>query len=92
MEPFTYAKPIDEASAMRDGTAERTVFIAGGTTLVDLMRLEVLRPTALVDITALPYATIEETGGGVKTRARPQLNHGCRLYGFSHRSGLTRLV
>lgn len=69
MEPFTYAKPLDEASAMRAGTTERTVFIAGGTTLVDLMRLEVLRPTALIDITALPYDKVEEFNGGVKIGA-----------------------
>lgn len=65
MEPFTYAKPLDEASVMRAGADATTVFIAGGTTLVDLMRLEVLRPTAVVDITALPYDKIEETGQGV---------------------------
>lgn len=65
MEPFTYVKPLDEASAIRAATDAKTVFIAGGTTLVDLMRLEVLRPTALVDITALPYDKIEDTEKGV---------------------------
>lgn len=66
MEPFTYVKPTDDAAAISGGAAERAVFIAGGTTLVDLMRLEVLRPTALVDITGLPYDQIEDAGGGVK--------------------------
>jgi xanthine dehydrogenase YagS FAD-binding subunit len=69
VEPFTYVKPIDEAAAMRASTDERTVFIAGGTTLVDLMRLEVLRPAHLVDITALPYDKVEEVNGGVKIGA-----------------------
>jgi xanthine dehydrogenase YagS FAD-binding subunit len=69
VEPFTYAKPLDDASAIRAGTGERTMFIAGGTTLVDLMRLEVLRPTAVVDITGLPYDKIEEVNGAVRIGA-----------------------
>lgn len=69
MEPFSYSKPTDDASAIQAGGTARTAFIAGGTTLIDLMRLEVLRPTSLVDITGLPYAQIEEAGGGVKIGA-----------------------
>jgi xanthine dehydrogenase YagS FAD-binding subunit len=69
VEPFTYVKQLDEAKAIADGATARTVFIAGGTTLIDLMRLEVLRPTALIDITGLPYDKVEESGGGVKIGA-----------------------
>jgi xanthine dehydrogenase YagS FAD-binding subunit len=39
-------------------------FIAGGTTLVDLMHLEVERPNVLVDLNRLPLAEIERTAGG----------------------------
>lgn len=69
MEPFTYVKPTDAATAIKSGGGDHTVYIAGGTTLVDLMRLEVLRPTALVDITGLPFDQIEEANGGVKIGA-----------------------
>jgi xanthine dehydrogenase YagS FAD-binding subunit len=39
-------------------------FIAGGTNLIDLMKLNVERPTRLVDINTLPLTTIETTPGG----------------------------
>jgi xanthine dehydrogenase YagS FAD-binding subunit len=56
--PFTYTKASDEASALAAG-ASGARYIAGGTTLVDLMRETVERPNAVVDITALPYRDID---------------------------------
>src|SRR5271156_5241064 len=45
-------------------------FIAGGTTLVDLMKLNVEKPAALVDINGLPLDRIESTpDGGLKIGA-----------------------
>src|SRR6185503_18207919 len=45
-------------------------FVAGGTTLVDLMKLEVETPSQLVDINRLPLAAILETpDGGVRIGA-----------------------
>jgi len=45
-------------------------FLAGGTTLVDLLRLNVETPDTLVDINALPLAKIEALpGGGVRIGA-----------------------
>jgi len=47
----------------------QAVFLAGGTTLVDLMKLDVMTPGALVDINrALPDA-IEERGGKIQIGA-----------------------
>lgn len=40
-------------------------FIAGGTTILDLMKLDVMRPEILVDITALPN-TIEANADGIR--------------------------
>lgn len=40
-------------------------FIAGGTTILDLMKLDVMRPEVLVDITALPN-TIEVNDQGIR--------------------------
>src|SRR4051794_6636718 len=45
-------------------------FLAGGTTLVDLMKLGVERPAELIDISSLPLAAIEELpDGGVRIGA-----------------------
>ena len=56
--PFRYTKATDEQSALA-AAASGARYIAGGTTLVDLMRETVERPDAVVDINALPYTSIE---------------------------------
>jgi xanthine dehydrogenase YagS FAD-binding subunit len=58
MYPFTFTKATDEDAALAAG-ASGGRYIAGGTTLVDLMRETVERPEAIVDINALPYRSIE---------------------------------
>jgi len=68
MHPFTYARATDEAGAIAAST-EHSSFLAGGTTLVDLMRLEVMQPHAIVDLGGLALTAIEETAGGVKIGA-----------------------
>lgn len=62
MQTFNYVKAasIDKALAQADGAK----FIAGGTTLVDLMKLSVEQPAALVDINLLPLDKIEPTPSG----------------------------
>jgi xanthine dehydrogenase YagS FAD-binding subunit len=62
MYPFTLEKAANESDAIRAAAAGAR-FIAGGTTLVDLMREEVERPERLVDINALPLAAIRAEGG-----------------------------
>ena len=56
MLPFGYAKARTEQEAIPAAAAGGR-YIAGGTTLIDLMREEVERPEHLVDINALPLAT-----------------------------------
>jgi xanthine dehydrogenase YagS FAD-binding subunit len=56
--PFSFTKASDEDTALAAGAAGAR-YIAGGTTLVDLMRETVERPEAVVDINALPYRSIE---------------------------------
>jgi len=53
MRPFLYesSSSVQEAAA-RSGTG--SAFIAGGTTLLDLMKLEVMNPSRLVDVNQLP--------------------------------------
>jgi len=56
--PFRFTKAADEKSALAAAAAGAR-YIAGGTTLIDLMRETVERPDAVVDINALPYRSIE---------------------------------
>jgi xanthine dehydrogenase YagS FAD-binding subunit len=56
--PFTFTKAADESAALSAGTAGAR-YIAGGTTLIDLMRETVERPERVVDINALPYRDID---------------------------------
>jgi len=67
MEPFGYIAASDEPSAVDQGP--RGMYIAGGTNLVDYMRLGVLRPAMVVDISRLPLNNVEDAGGGVKIGA-----------------------
>ncbi|HWA93469.1 MAG TPA: xanthine dehydrogenase family protein subunit M [Terracidiphilus sp.] len=62
MQTFGYAKPtgVDKAIA-KSATGK---LIAGGTTLVDLMKLSVEQPPALVDINLLPLDKIERLPSG----------------------------
>jgi xanthine dehydrogenase YagS FAD-binding subunit len=62
--PFRYTKAADEQSALRAGAAGAR-YIAGGTTLVDLMRETVERPDWLVDINGLPYTSIDVQPGKI---------------------------
>ena len=58
-------------SAARRRRAAEAAFLAGGTTLVDLMRLGVMRRLPLVDVNHLTArAAIEEIAGGVCASAR----------------------
>jgi xanthine dehydrogenase YagS FAD-binding subunit len=59
MKPFDYTVPASVADAIRTGGARNTRFIAGGTTLIDLMKLEVETPQHLVDLN--PLATVDHT-------------------------------
>jgi CO/xanthine dehydrogenase FAD-binding subunit len=62
---FQYARASDVADAVRLVASERTAkFIAGGTNLIDLMKMDVERPTKVIDITRLPLKQVERTPGG----------------------------
>ena len=70
MDTFQYTKPATVNDATTSVAASGAKFVAGGTTLIDLMKLNVERPTALVDINILPLDRIEpEPGGGLKIGA-----------------------
>ena len=71
MQTFQYQQPSNVNQAVQAGARSKTAqqyadvrFIAGGTTLVDLMKLDVERPNQVVDINTLPLAKIETAPGG----------------------------
>ncbi|MFD4675977.1 FAD binding domain-containing protein [Lentzea sp. NPDC058450] len=63
MFPFSYTRVSTAHAALAAGRRGGR-YIAGGTTLVDLMRETVERPETLVDISALPLRQITTTGRG----------------------------
>jgi xanthine dehydrogenase YagS FAD-binding subunit len=77
MKNFSYARAEDQQAALsllsQNGSSK---FLAGGTNLVDLMRENIERPDALVDITRLPLTGIEELpGGGIRIGALLRNTH-----------------
>ena len=71
MKTFQLTRPKDNAQAIvaagKSKTAQQGAevrFIAGGTTLIDLMKLNVEQPQNLVDVTRLPLDKIEATSDG----------------------------
>ena len=65
MRPVSYTRASDVAGAIAAVSADpESAFLAGGTTEVDLLRLNVVQPSRLVDINALPLTQIEELPGG----------------------------
>jgi len=65
MRPFTYERantPVEAAAAVARTPGAK--FIAGGTNLLDLMKLQIEAPTHLVDVNGLKLDTIEPTSEG----------------------------
>src|SRR5438270_6037228 len=78
MRPFALRRAQDLPQAIRLGNATAqgqtdaaAQFLAGGTTLVDLMKLDVLRPQRVIDLGALgaAYAGIDYTGNSLRLGA-----------------------
>jgi xanthine dehydrogenase YagS FAD-binding subunit len=77
MHAFEFNRPADSAAAVAAAARAKTAqqgadvrFVAGGTTLLDLMKLNVETPTQLLDINRLPLDKIEATpDGGLKIGA-----------------------
>lgn len=54
MRPFIYERAADAGTALQAATSGgQTSYLAGGTTLIDLMKLEVMQPGRVIDINAL---------------------------------------
>ncbi|MBP1182240.1 xanthine dehydrogenase family protein subunit M [Methylobacterium sp. PvR107] len=65
MRPFTYERAQSPAAAAaRVGATPGATFIAGGTNLLDLMKVQIETPSHLVDIRHLALRTIDDTPEG----------------------------
>lgn len=65
MKPFRYERAREVAAAVASVAEEPNgTFLAGGTNLVDLMKLEIEAPDVLVDVRRLTSDRIEETEDG----------------------------
>ena len=65
MRPFAYQRAADVEDAVRSAVGSPdAMFLAGGTNLVDLMKLGVARPDRLIDVSRLQLSGIEELDGG----------------------------
>ena len=87
MRPFSYARAADADAAIA-AVRERAdgAFLAGGTTEVDLVRQNVLRPGLLVDINDLPLSGIEDLpGGGLRVGALARMSDVARAPGVRER-------
>ena len=77
MHIFEFIRPADPAAAINAASQSRTAqqgadvrFLGGGTTLIDLMKLNVETPARVLDINRLPLDKIEDTSdGGLKIGA-----------------------
>ena len=65
MRPFAYERPEDAAGALAASAgAPDARYLAGGTNLVDLMKLGVEQPGRLVDVSRLPMDAVKELPDG----------------------------
>ena len=71
MHTFEFVRPKDSGAAIPTAAQAKTAqqgadvrFVAGGTTLIDLMKLNVETPARLIDINRLPLDKIEATPDG----------------------------
>jgi xanthine dehydrogenase YagS FAD-binding subunit len=77
MHTFEFIRPADPAAAIATAAQAKTAqqgadirFVGGGTTLIDLMKLNVETPARVLDINRLPLDKIEATpDGGLKIGA-----------------------
>ena len=59
MYPFAFIRSTDTTAAVKQAGAKGAKFIAGGTNLVDLLKLDIEQPGTLIDISGLPLKKIE---------------------------------
>jgi len=76
MDPFAYGYATDVKEAITEGGAPNTVFLAGGTELLNWLRLGIAKPARVIDLTRLKgLANIARLPhGGLRIGALARLN------------------
>lgn len=69
MKPFDYQRAQRLEHAAQLSSTEGSLAIAGGTNLIDLMKLQVETPQMLVDVNHLPLGEISDDGAGLRIGA-----------------------
>jgi xanthine dehydrogenase YagS FAD-binding subunit len=64
MEPFKFIKAWDNSGAISSASVDNAKFIAGGTNMIDLMKLNIEKPNQVVDINKLKLDKIEALSNG----------------------------
>ena len=76
MNDFSYTQAATTKEAARLRKDEPTAaYIAGGTTLLDLMKANLAEPAQLIDINLLPFKGIEQTKDGLRIGAMERMNN-----------------
>jgi xanthine dehydrogenase YagS FAD-binding subunit len=72
--PVEYRRASALEDALTLGAGPEASYYAGGTTLIDLMKLDVLTPAVVVDINHLPFAQIEAGGDVLRLGALARMS------------------
>lgn len=73
MRPFAYAAPRTVSETL-EAAGDDSAYLAGGTTLVDLMKLEVMAPKRVLDIDRLPLRDIRLDRAGLHLGALARMS------------------
>ncbi|HEY9759153.1 MAG TPA: xanthine dehydrogenase family protein subunit M [Oculatellaceae cyanobacterium] len=69
MKPVTYKRAVKSEEAISSASVGHSFYLAGGTTLIDLMKLDVVEPEHLIDINKLSLADIELKNDAIRVGA-----------------------
>ncbi len=70
MNQFQYSRPADASVAIKTLSKDQNAyFLAGGTNLIDMMKMGLVAPQKLVDINNLPLKTVSQIPTGVRIDA-----------------------
>lgn len=69
MRQFSYSRAESTEGAVKTHAGQPAAYLAGGTTLIDLVKLDVMQPERLVDVNRLDLDDIEPSDGGLRIGA-----------------------
>ena len=65
MRPYAYSRPTTAVQALETaGSNDKARYLGGGTNLLDLMKEDVERPDAIVEVADLDYQSVTANANG----------------------------